>query len=574
MLKNPFWVNLGIRIKGAGPTRKLRLANRTPKLHSARTLRHILSYAKDTEYGKEHHFADILAARTDEELFRRYQENVPALNDYEAIRPYVEKHKEGNPNVLIPGKPTLYATTSGTTKEPKWVPISQEYLSNVYSKMTSVWLYNFIKHRRNTFAGKVVFVVGKTVEGYAPDGTPFGAVSGLVQQQASDFIKAMYASKPEIFEIPDYASRCYTLMRMTIEQDVTLLIAPNPSTMLEMQGTVNEHIDTMIEDIEHGTISDKFPIERELKDKLLKYLKPNPKRAAELRHLRQQDHILPKDYWPNLQVLSSWKCGNTKVYVERFKGFFPEGILHQELGYFATECRFGLCIGDTNEYNSVLFPHYHYYEFVEESELDSENPHFYQLYELEEGKRYCSYVTTLSGLYRYNMNDLIEAGPRFLNTPTVHMVQKVNGIVSLTGEKLHEQQFIKAVTEAQEQTELKLKFYVGFACTKKSHYHFYYEFANQSVTQAQAETFSRVVDALLQKNNIEYQSKRETQRLHEPETFRLPPRAFRQFKALCLAEGLRDGQFKFNLLMQDEKRQAKFDKLALPTEDKEATAQA
>ncbi len=572
MLKNPFWINLGLRLKGWNAYRKLRLANTTPRVHSGLTLRKILLYAKDTEYGKEHNFADILTAPTEEELFRRYQANVPANNDYEAIRPYVEKHKEGTPDVLIPGKPVLYATTSGTTKEPKWVPISQKYLKNVYSQMTNVWLLNFVKHSRKTFAGKIVFVVGKTVEGYAPDGTPFGAVSGLVQQQASDFVKAMYASKPEIFEIKEYTSRCYTLMRMTIEQDVTLLIAPNPSTMLEMQGTVNENLDDMIADIEQGTINDKFPIECELKARLLSYLKPNPERAAELRRLKQQyGTVLPKHYWPNLQTLSTWKCGNTKVYVDRFQDFWPEGIFHQELGYFATECRFGLCIGDKYELNSVLFPHYHYYEFVEESELESENPRFYQIYELEEGKRYCSYVTTLSGLYRYNMNDLIEAGPKYRNTPTVHMVQKINGIVSLTGEKLHEQQFIKAVTEAQELTELKVKLYAGFAVSAESRYHFYYEFANQSVTQQQAETFTRVVDNMLQKHNIEYASKRDTNRLGEPKTFRLRNRSLRSFKALCLADGLRDGQFKFNLLMQDEKRQAKFNQLVIQDEPTEET---
>ncbi len=571
MLKNPTLVNIGIFLKGYLPTRALRLANRTPRTHSARTLRRILKYAQDTEYGKEHNFAQILEASNDEELYRLYQKNVPAVNDYEDVRPYVEKHKTGTPNVLIPGKPVLYATTSGTTKEPKWVPISKQYLENVYSKMTSVWLYNFVKHNPKTFAGKVVFVVGKSIEGHAPDGTPFGAVSGLVQQQASDFIKAMYASKPDIFEISDYVSRCYTLMRMTIEQDVTLLIAPNPSTMLEMQGTVNDHIDKMIDDIEHGTINDAFPIQHELKERLLAYLKPNPKRAAQLRNLRQQGTILPKHYWPNLQTLVTWKCGNTAVYVERFKDFWPDDVFHQELGYFATECRFGLCLGDKDELNSVLFPHYHYYEFVEEHDLEKENPRFWQLHELEEGKRYCSYVTTLSGLYRYNMNDLIEAGPRFLNTPTVHMVQKINGIVSLTGEKLHEQQFIKAVQEAQELTELKVKLYAGFAVKEESCYHFYFEFANQLVTQTQAETFGRVVDKLLCKNNIEYASKRDTNRLGEPKTFRLSSRSFRSFKALCLAEGLRDGQFKFNLLMQDEKRQAKFNKLVKPTEPKETT---
>jgi hypothetical protein len=37
------------------------------------------------------------------------------VNDYEALRPYVERHKHGEADILFPGKPVLYATTSGTT---------------------------------------------------------------------------------------------------------------------------------------------------------------------------------------------------------------------------------------------------------------------------------------------------------------------------------------------------------------------------------------------------------------------------------------------------------------------------
>ena len=113
---------------------KLKSATKNPRKSSEKTLRAILEYAKDTEYGKEHNFAEILKAKTAEELFSKYHENVPR-NDYEDLRPYVEKHKLGNANILFPGKPILYATTSGTTSEPKWIPITQEYLSNIYGKM-------------------------------------------------------------------------------------------------------------------------------------------------------------------------------------------------------------------------------------------------------------------------------------------------------------------------------------------------------------------------------------------------------------------------------------------------------
>ena len=540
---------------------KLKSVSRNPRRTSEQTLRGILNYAKDTVYGREHHFADILAAKDDKELYALYQKYVPA-QEYEALRPYVERHKQGEANVLFPGKPIMYATTSGTTKEPKWVPITDVYLNSVYGKMTKVWLFNFIKNRPKVFTGKIVSIVGKVIEGYAPDGTVFGSVSGVTQRDCPKFVKKLYASPADVFSITDYNARYYAIMRMGIERNITLIVTANPSTIVEMQNNVNEFYDQYVDDIEHGTLNKDLNIAPEIRAAIQPYLKPNPERAAELRALKQKyGTVLPKHYWPNLQILNTWKCGNTKVYVDKFQHSFPEQMLHQEFGYFSSECRFGLVLDDTN--NTVLFPHFHYYEFIEEHDLENEHPHFLQLHELEQGKRYCPFVTTYAGLYRYNMNDLVEVGPNFENTPTVHMIQKVNGIVTMTGEKLHERQFIEAVHAAEKELQMPVKFFVGFADLSISAYHFYYEFEDLATTQQQAEQFTQKVDQVLQQSNIEYKAKRESFRVKDPVTHRLQRESFEHFKAQCIAEGARDGQFKMNLLMQDEKRHAKFKTLVM-----------
>ena len=69
------------------------------------------------------------------------------------------------------------------------------------------------------------------------------------------------------------------------------------------------------------------------------------------------------------------------------------------------------------------------------------------------------------------------------------------------------------------------------------------------------------MDAKLQHINLEYESKRQSFRLHDPEAHILLSNAYARFKAACLKDGFRDGQFKFNLLMQDEKRRNKFNML-------------
>ena len=558
-LPYPYLINTMLCLVGGSQTIRLNFWSKHPRHAAEKTLRDILNISRDTVYGREHHFDVILSATNADDLFRLYRKYVPVNDSFETLRPYVERHKNGEENVLFPGKPDMYATTSGTTSEPKWIPMTHKYLKDVYGKMSHIWTWNFVRHRNRIFGGHIFPIVGKEVEGYAPDGTLFGSVSGVLVRDIPPVIKKHYTAPASVMSIGDYAARNYTLMRLALQhRDVTLWATANPSTILELMRTVDEFADRLITDIEQGTLDADFDIPQPIRTELEAYMSPRPERADELRQIRQQHgQLLPKHYWPWLQYLSTWKCGNTKIYMEKYLDAFDwDRTFYQELGYIATECRFGFALDDTNE--SVLFPQFHYYEFVAEDELDSPDKHFLQIYELEQGKRYCAYVTTYSGLFRYNMNDLVEVGGKYYNTPTVHMVSKVNGIVSMTGEKLYEPQFIEAVHEAEKETGIKTKFFVGFADVDESCYHFYYEFDDERIGQQEADDFTKVVDQKLAAINIEYEAKRASFRLHEPKAHILLSNAYARFKAACLQDGFRDGQFKFNLLMQDEKRRRKF----------------
>ncbi|MGM9743789.1 MAG: GH3 auxin-responsive promoter family protein [Candidatus Cryptobacteroides sp.] len=547
-------INLGLAIMSLPGRMSLARASRNPEKASARTLRKILNLAKNTAYGKEHHFGAIVKARKPEQLFRLYEKSVKA-SEYESFRPYVERHKHGEANVLIPGKPLMYATTSGTTSKPKWIPISQKYMKDVYDVMSHIWLDNFARVRPKFLSGGLVVSVAKVVEGYAEDGTIFGSVSGVTAKKIPSIIRKRFVTPPEVYDISDYTARYYVMMRLAIAHSVSYIVAPNPSTLLELIHNAEEYFDDYIEDIEKGSISEKFDVSPEIRSVLAGFTVPDPERAGFLRRVKEKCGGKPqlKDWWPDMQLLSSWKCGNTAIAAEKVQQQLPAGCCYQELGYFASECRFGLVLDEGID--STLFPNYHYYEFIEESDLENPEPRFLRLHELEQGKRYCIYVTTFSGLYRYNMNDLVEVGGWNGKTPKIHMVQKVNGIVSITGEKLYEKQFIEAVHEAERQSGLKANFFIGFADPEEACYDFYYEFENRKIRRSKAEAFTKIVDSQLMEMNIEYQSKRASHRLKEPKTFVLKRNSYDHFKRRSLLEGARDGQFKLVMLLQDKRRQ-------------------
>lgn len=558
------WRKINAAMFCVGKIEELKLwrASRDVRKAQERTLRGILEWCRDTEYGREHHFADILKARDAGALFEAYRANVKR-NDYEDFRPSVDRCRHGEENILFPGKPKMYAATSGTTSEPKWIPITFKYFSEVYGRMNKMWLWSLIKANHHTFAGGVVSIVGKAIEGYAPDGTVYGSVSGVSFTNCPPFVQKVYSSPAEVFEIKDYRARYYTIMRFGMEYNSTVLITANPSTIIEMQNNVNEFYDEYVRDIEQGTLNESLDIPAHVREALKSRLKPNPARAAELRKLKaDKGTVLPKDYWPDMCVVNTWHCGNTKIYQDKIKDAFPAATKQIEFGYFASECRAGLVLNEGED--TTLFAHMHYFEFISQDDLDNPQPTWLTLDQLEKGKRYLVYVTTCSGLYRYDMNDLVEVTGFNGTIPTIQFIQKVNGIVTLTGEKLHERQWIGAVTDVAKQTGRDVAFFIGFADPEYSGYHFFYEFADQATTQQQAEQFSAAVDARLKEINIEYEAKRASFRVKDPITHRLEAQALDKFKKVWIAEQGREGQFKIMLLqLKDQKRFPKFIDLEL-----------
>lgn len=558
--KNAWLITFALKFVGKKELRALKKAAKDCGATEEATLRAILEYAKDTEWGRAHNFASILQADSRDELLRRWRENSP-VTGYEDFRPFVERHKHGEQNLLFPGKPKMYATTSGTTSEPKWIPITPVYIDNIYKRMNHLWLYTFIMHRPKCYYGRTLSIVGKSVECLAPDGTPCGSVSGVTRDDCPDFIRAIHSSPMTVFGIKDYKARYYVLIRTAVEQNVSVLITANPSTVLELQKNLENFFDDYLDDIEHGTLSRKVNIEPDIRAALEPLYKPNPRRAEELRAIKKEHpEMLPKHYWPNFQLLNTWKLGNTAVYADKFKDWFPENALHLEFGYFASECRFGLVMNGKND--TVPFAHFHFFEFTSADDIGKPNPRFMQLSDLEVGKRYCVYITTFAGLYRYDMNDIVECTGKFGTIPTLQFIQKTKGIISMTGEKLHESQFVQAVKDSEKSTGRQVRFFSGFADLAQSVYHFYFEFADDSVSRDEADGFARAVDGALKSANVEYKAKRDSFRVKDPIAHVLKKDSFEAYKEMCISRGANDGQFKMMVLSQDDKRRAMFEELS------------
>ncbi|MFO1428679.1 MAG: GH3 auxin-responsive promoter family protein [Candidatus Competibacteraceae bacterium] len=549
--RNVEWI---LSIPGSRLYKQFIQATRQVERTQAALLADILQYGGDTVYGREHRFNTI-------RNYRDYREHVP-VNDYEALRPYVNRHIQGETDVLFPGKPLMYNRSSGTTALPKLIPVTPYDFERTIKNRGKLWLYGLMRQFPGIFRGKDLTVVSPAVDGYTPDGTPFGSLSGLVYQNIPEFMKRVHTIPYSVVTIPDYETRTYISLRSAIACDVTMLLTVNPGTILNLVTRADQWKTDLIRDIHDGSVRNDLNIEPEIRAQIEMMFKPDHRRAAQLEKLAQQRGVLrPADYWPNLRLIHTWKNGNCALMLPKLKPWFHPDTPILDFGYLASEIMATDLVDPATD-GSILQVRSGFYEFTRFEEGDNPERRFLLAHELDVGAQYYLYVTTFSGLYRYDMNDVVEVVGKFNETPILKFLFKGKGITSIQGEKLSEKQCIQAVHQAALATGLRHEFFVGYADAEQQRYLLYIEFS-EDYTESLRTRFTDAVDRALMDINIEYEAKRKSDRLRPLTVVAVGKNFFERYKLLRLAEGAHEGQFKWQNLTALQRVKQQLDQLAI-----------
>jgi hypothetical protein len=201
---------------------------------------------RDTEYGRKHGFAGVKG-------FGEWRKQVPVVN-YEDLRPLVERVTRGERNILTAEDPVMFAQTSGTTGEPKYIPITPTCQKRC-SIPLRVWLYHARRDHPAICHGKVVSLVSPAVEGRTPAGLPYGSTSGHMYRNVPWVIRNTYAVPYELFETGNYENKYYALMRIGLNADVTYFTTANPSSIIKICEVADTHADRLLKDLADGTLT-------------------------------------------------------------------------------------------------------------------------------------------------------------------------------------------------------------------------------------------------------------------------------------------------------------------------------
>src|SRR5215218_2234948 len=524
----------------------------TPVQAQDRLLRQILEANAGTEFGRRHGFGDITS-------LQQFQERVP-ISTYEDLEPYIKEEMNGRPNQLTKEPPVLFTTTSGTTGNRKYIPMTREG-KQAKSHLTWLWFCGLYRDHPGIVAGRILSVVSPEVESHAPSGVPVGAESGHGYRTMPGPVRSMYTAPYGVFAIEDYEAKYYTLLRLAAGQDISCIATVNPSTILLLGDRLAEHTEPISRDVRDGTLSSQFSVPQKLRDSLR--LRPDPERARRLERAAAAGGgvLRPGLAWPKLAAVGCWKGGTVGAYLAKLDTLFPQGVPIRDMGHYATELRGSVPLSDQGD-AGVIAVGTNVLEFHPAGEDRApEGRELLRLEQLQVGRRYFVYVTNASGLYRYDMNDIVEVTGHDGQTPLIRFIQKGKGVVSFTGEKLYEVQVIAAVDQALASLRGRYHFIAAVAELVDGttpRLVFLIEF-DDPVTEHDGSALVDRLDAALGEENDEYLTKRKSLRYGPPIIRVVRSGEFDQYRRRMVETGQRaDGQFKVLRLTSDTTFTAEF----------------
>lgn len=309
----------------------------------------LVSTAQKTLFGREHDFENIHSVK-------EFQDRVPVA-DYEVLKPYIERVKKGQANILWTETPEYFAKTSGTTSGAKYIPISKEGMPFQIAGAQSA-LFHYISKKNNAdfVNGKMIFLQGSP-ELEEVFGIKTGRLSGIVAHHIPNYLQKNRLPSWETNVMEDWEAKVDKIIEETEHENMTLISGIPPWLIMYFEKLTEKH------------------------GKKIKQL------------------------FPNLQLLVTGGV-NYEPYRDKMEDLLG-GSVDIIQTFPASEGFFAFQDDYTKEGLLLLTNHGIFYEFIPLEEYGKPGARRLTLKDIELNKDYALILTTNSGLWAYSIGDVV-----------------------------------------------------------------------------------------------------------------------------------------------------------------------
>ncbi len=315
----------------------------------------LVGSAQFTEYGKKHKFETINS-------ITEFKKLVP-INDYDTLKPYIQRILEGNQNVLWPSPITWFAKSSGTTSDKsKFIPVSKESMDETHYRAGRDVLALYMRQfpQTNITSGKCLVLGGSHQINQLNTESFFGDLSAVMLQNMPLAGQLFRTPELSIALMNEWEEKIEMIAQSTILENVTYMAGVPTWTIVLI------------------------------------------KRIFEI---TGTNNLL--DIWPDLELYIHGGV-SFKPYRRQFQQYIPSAQMNYletynaSEGFFAAQDRVGI------DGMLLFLNHGIFYEFMPMEEYGKEDPRTLTLKEVELHKKYALVVSTNGGLWRYLVGDTVE----------------------------------------------------------------------------------------------------------------------------------------------------------------------
>lgn len=437
-------------------------------------LSNIVKSAQETVWGKYYDYKNIKS-------WSDFDKRVP-VNDYENLRPFFERVRGGEFNVLWPTEIRRFSKSSGTTSsKSKFIPVSEESLNECHYKagkdMLAIYCKNFPNN--NIFGGMNLALGGSKHENELNSDIFCGDVSAILIDNLPFWAELYRVPKKEIALMPEWESKLDKMIDSVIESNVVSLSGV-PSWMMILLKKAMEKTNKTIEEL-----------------------------------------------WPNLEVYFHGGVSFTP-YRTQFESILPKQTRYMET-YNASEGFFGLQDDPNKDSMLLLLDYGIYYEFIPLDQINTPTPKVLNLADVEIGKNYAMIISTNAGLWRYMIGDTIAFTEKY--PYRFKITGRTKNFINVCGEELIIDNAINAFSKACQATNSQISEYTAAPLFVKENnttlHQWIIEFEKEPEN---LESFIDIFDKALQESNSDYEAKRYKDLvLQKPQIIKAPQGTFYQW---------------------------------------------